>query len=125
MWANVPKSHEADILVSLSENCVGEENVFIFTKPIRDGECYAGKFDWVEKHFPSYVDRLIIGSHKEIAANRESLLIDDNEDNVNRFLGEGGVAFLIPRPWNRLCHIVRNENVKHIYTLFNYINTRS
>jgi len=35
-------------------------------------------------------------------ANENTILIDDNEDNVVRFVREGGHAILVPAPWNSL-----------------------
>lgn len=78
---------------------VGE--VYFATSPTLSGECVAGKFDWVKKHFPDRLRNLYIGAAKEGFAKPGTILIDDRNENVDNFIACGGRAFLVPRPWNR------------------------
>ncbi len=80
---------------------VGSENVFILTKPIEDPSCVAGKVEWIQRFLPNDMkDQYFIGAHKYLCAKEGTLLIDDNEDNINLFRNSGGSGILFPRPWN-------------------------
>jgi hypothetical protein len=43
-----------------------------------------------------------ITPRKYIAADGETLLIDDNFDNITAFRAHGGQGLLVPKPWNPL-----------------------
>lgn len=69
-----------------------------------------GKTRWIMIHLREYftVGRFLIGFHKEYFANRDSILIDDNQENCAKFIMSGGSAILVPRPWNynRGIHVI-------------------
>jgi len=100
-WASVPVSNMCYPLLELCDKYVGHDNVAILTRPTNFANCYAGKFDWIERHIPDRIKNCFIGGSKHLCANHESLLIDDNEENVNLFCNNGGHTILVPRPWNR------------------------
>ena len=52
--------------------------VFILTSPLSSApDCHGEKVRWVRKHFPGFVDRLIIASDKTILGIRGDVLLDD------------------------------------------------
>jgi 5'(3')-deoxyribonucleotidase len=64
-------------------------------------ECAAGKYAWVKKNLPQYLDKLHMGCCKSDFAQGGALLIDDRDKNCKDFIEEGGEAILVPRPWNK------------------------
>ena len=85
------------------------EKILILTSPIcglnipREAtiNCLAGKFDWIKENLSQYFLRQFSMSPvKDFCAMENSLLIDDSDENVNKFERAGGQAILMPRPWN-------------------------
>lgn len=102
-WATVPKSLEFDDILHKAVSLVGRENVCILTAPTKCPECLAGKLEWITSNLPPWIHRqYLIGARKHFCARPDALLIDDHEENVNKFREHGGRAILVPRPWNRL-----------------------
>lgn len=101
VWASVPVSDEAELILNMAESMVGRSNVCILTSPTKDPECLAGKLEWIQAHMPSWLHRqYLIGPCKQFCAAPDALLIDDAVHNVVAFESMGGKAMLIPRPWN-------------------------
>lgn len=107
-WVNLPKSQEFHFLIDLAYNITGKFPLLL-TAPIcgpkinshNTGQCLVGKYHWIERNLPSEMHRnFLIGPPKECCAMPGSLLIDDSDDNVNKFRKVGGQAVLMPRPWN-------------------------
>ena len=65
-----------------------------------NAESVVGKIQWIEKHLPEYKRRYLIGPEKHFCSHRNSILIDDSDENVMKFREEGGDAILVPRMWN-------------------------
>ena len=89
-------------LVAGCAEMVGERNVYLLTSPWDTDGCHAGKVDWVRKHLPGYLRRLMIGSPKELCSSPGAVLVDDSDVNCAKFAGvrNPGRAVLLPRPWN-------------------------
>jgi len=64
-------------------------------------DCASAKLNWINDYFPRYWDRVLVGHPKHLAANSQSILIDDSDKNCDDFIAAGGLAILCPRPWNR------------------------
>jgi 5'(3')-deoxyribonucleotidase len=75
-------------------------DVYIATAPALQDECVSGKYAWIKKHFPEYRSKLFICTHKELLADKNSILIDDRDRNCEAFEKAGGLAVPVPRPWN-------------------------
>jgi len=102
-WANFPVSDEFQWLLNSCKALVGRENIYILTTPILDPDCAAGKMEWIYKYCPKWLHRqYLIGPCKHMCARPNALLIDDSDENVNKFREHGGQALLVPRPWNSL-----------------------
>ena len=81
---------------------VSKDDVVILTKPNYHPSCVAGKLAWLysftdNPRFGNY----LIGPRKDACARPSSLLIDDNDANVESFVKAGGRALLFPQPWNK------------------------
>jgi len=101
VWVNVPESPFFAWLLETCADAVGRENVCIATSPTKDPECLAGKLEWIHDRFPVWMHRqYAITPRKHLLARPDSLLIDDYQENTDRFEAHGGRAVLVPRPWN-------------------------
>lgn len=96
---SAPLSPEADFIYKECLALVGAHNTYILTKPWT-AESYGTKALWVKRNFPLLLENLIVCRDKTPFANRESLLIDDHEENVDAWRQAGGIGCLVPRPWN-------------------------
>ena len=101
-WSGLPVSDEMVAFMDWSLAAVGLKNVYILTSATGAEGCLEGKRKWVLKYLGRrWLQRLITCKDKFVCAHN-SLLIDDSEENVKRFIEEGGSAILVPRPWNSL-----------------------
>jgi hypothetical protein len=71
-------------------------DVTILTSCTSNGGCAAGKIDWLQKHLPGVP--WIITPYKEKLADGVSLLVDDCNENIDKW---NGPSILVPRVWNR------------------------
>jgi len=100
-WANIPVSEELELLLKLSEDLVGKENICVLTAPVCSPGCLTGKLEWIQEQLPHWLhQQFLIGPHKHFCAHPDHLLIDDANHNVNAWREHGGQAILMPRPWN-------------------------
>jgi 5'(3')-deoxyribonucleotidase len=77
----------------------GPFDIYILTAHA-SANCAAAKLDWIDEHLPKYRDRVLLGRPKHLAANPNSILIDDYTKNCEDFTAAGGTAVVCPRPWN-------------------------
>lgn len=100
-WADLEKLPDADEIVALMEKRFKFDNCYFLTSPIKNSyACHGGKQAWIDKHFPRYKRKILIGACKEACAGPNSILIDDSPKNCMGFQLNGGTAFMIPRYWN-------------------------
>lgn len=109
-WHSLPKTKEADAIVSLAVAYFGASNIGIATSPSFStlSNCLTGKTSWMYKEFPALAEKLIFVDHKELLASPYHLLIEDQNKNVDAFMRAGGDAVLVPRPWNRMSFMEPN-----------------
>ncbi|MBX9656681.1 hypothetical protein K2Y11_23940 [bacterium] len=76
----------------------------VLTKPSLSPACAEGKIRWLYKQFPPVKGRrfsdFLIGSRKDLLANPRRVLVDDDDDNAEKFRKAGGCAIVFPQPWN-------------------------
>lgn len=96
IWENTEIFPWAQKLVNLVYSY--DPNFMFVTKPIYSPNCYSGKFKWTQKHFPQFLDKLIIlnGSKSILVKNKDDLLIDDNPENIREWENAGGSIFYWP-----------------------------
>lgn len=65
------------------------------SKPTYDAGCYAGKYNWVKKHFGKHINKLILinGDKSIVCRGSKSLLIDDKDKNIEQWQAAGGSVF--------------------------------
>jgi hypothetical protein len=100
---DAPASDEFSMLLDLSIRFVGSHNVCVLTRPVPFPGCLEGKRQWIRRHLPKTMEHnYLMGEPKYHCASSGALLIDDVQENVNKFRALGGRAILFPRPWNSL-----------------------
>ncbi len=121
-WANLPRSDEFDFLLEESIKLVGKEDITILSSPTRHPTCAAGKIRWIRDYCPHWMQcQYLLGPQKFRCAKPGALLIDDNDENVEKFLAKGGQAILVPRPWNSR-H--KENTIEHLTFLFRYFESQ-
>ncbi len=103
VWASVPPSPECEFILGWAEARVGQSHVHFLTSPTLSPDCLAGKLEWIQRFAPAWMQRqFLIGPSKHLCAKPSVVLIDDGDENVAAFRNCGGLAILVPRPWNSL-----------------------
>ena len=99
-WYNLEKYPWTDELISLVESYA--KDVYICTTPCRDPDSLKGKLEWIQDKLPpKYASRYIMTGHKQLMSKPDTLLIDDSDANIDKFLRGGkGEVITFPRPWN-------------------------
>ena len=105
LWNEAPLSKEAEFLLHRSAQIVGIDNVFLATTPTKCPESHAAKVIWINENLPEWIHRqYFITPRKWKLANRESVLIDDHDENIDLFCKKGQ-GIVVPRPWNSHQHL--------------------
>ena len=81
------------------------------TTPSRDPASAPGKLNWLYHHYgPNLVDdNFVLTSRKHLLARADSALVDDNVDNIVRFLQADACAVLFAQPWNDPTDFISTE----------------
>lgn len=106
-WHNLSKTPECDALMDILVS-LKDVDLFIASSPCMDPKSHHGKATWIQEHYPKLLNKMILTNHKHLLAKPNTLLIDDTETNVARFMKNGGRTILFPRPWNSKYIIGRN-----------------
>lgn len=80
----------------------------VVSAPSRLACSYSGKVKWLKDYFGQTFDRFAITPHKELFARDNTVLIDDREENCEKFTKAGGLAILFPSLGNALYHYADN-----------------
>lgn len=99
-WTGLPWMDDGRCILDAVLDLFGEDVCFV-SSPCDTEGCADGKLDWVSREVPILRRKTFLGSAKYLLAAANKVLIDDHDDNVDRFVAHGGHAVLIPRPWNR------------------------
>lgn len=99
-WRELGLMPDAVDIFSTVKRAVGLDNICLLTTPSLDPESATGKIQWINMHFPDLARQCLIGACKHFCAHADSVLIDDNDKNVETFIEHGGGAILVPRAWN-------------------------
>lgn len=98
-WLNLPMLPWAAGLLNMFPDAV------VLTAPTPHPSSAAGKHRWCQLHSR----KCVITTEKHLLANSKALLIDDNEENIRRFVNAGGQGLLWPAPWNRSQYAIIQE----------------
>ncbi len=102
-WVNMPKYPWADELIELARSC---GDVYVATQPppnkLAWSSACSGKRQAIASLFGRNLAGFSITDSKHLLGHVPgAVLIDDFEDNCERFRECGGAAVLFPQPWNR------------------------
>lgn len=95
-WINIPRYPWFGELVDLCR-C---PQFTIATTPSRHANSTAGKLMAIQAMFGAHFRDYLITPRKWLLGGPGRVLIDDNEENCEKFVSHGGEAILFPRPWN-------------------------
>lgn len=101
-WANLPKLPWADDLMQTV--MLSGVSYWYLTSPSDCGFCLVGKDTWLTKHYgkgEGLPGKMIPCRDKWLLAKPGRLLIDDHDENVDRWIEHGGQAILFPAVHNR------------------------
>jgi 5'(3')-deoxyribonucleotidase len=79
-------------------------------------KCPSEKVNWLRDwgFLGTMATNYMIGPKKELMARPETILIDDSDDNVEKFIHAGGNAILFPQPWNKNRHLIKTDRVAYV-----------
>lgn len=96
-WRTIPWTKHGKAII---EVCAKHVATLFMSTPVNEAGCVLGKMAWINALPADRRRRYALTPCKHHFAHEGALLVDDNEDNVDRFLSHGGDAMLWPRPWN-------------------------
>jgi hypothetical protein len=94
-WENLSPDPDINFFMHLTEKHFRR----IVSSPSGCEGAMIGKQRWVKKYIPHLAPAILTGE-KWLLAGWDTLLIDDRDDFVDGFREAGGMAVLVPRPWN-------------------------
>ncbi len=106
-WANLDWTPEGEKILAYVEQAF--DAVVILSSPCATHGCAEGKIDWIKRHIPRYRRQFLLGPAKHFCASPNHYLIDDHDQNIEKFIEWGGKGFLVPRAWNRACTITTDN----------------
>ena len=89
---------------------------YLVSSPSRDPSSYVGKLNWIAQYFGATFNKFILTQHKHLLARRDTLLVDDKEDNIEKFRKYGGLSVLFPSVGNFL-HKYKDDPVSYLAAL--------
>jgi hypothetical protein len=98
-WYNLPRTSIFGQIVAILKPYLREQ-VTILTAPSQNVGCVPGKTGWLRDNGLRYVP-VFLGKKKWRLAAPSKLLIDDNEENIEKFAERGGATYLVPSPQNK------------------------
>lgn len=101
-WCSLQPTIWADDLMKAVKTANGRTGWSIATAPTRNSTSAKGKVLWMKEMFGVGFKNYLIGKNKHFLARPGHLLIDDSEEQVDRFREHGGQAILVPSPSNRM-----------------------
>lgn len=99
-WANLELEEWANELINVVK--FYDRDFTILTSPSRSHFAASGKILWLQKFFGKKFSNYIItpAKNKQKLANKNAILIDDNDRNCEQFRARLGYTILFPRIWN-------------------------
>lgn len=103
LWRTAPKSPQCEWLLDKAVDLVGKDEIYLATSPTKDPQAHADKLHWMWDNLPNWIHRqYFMTPRKWLLGKLGVILFDDNSENCEKFIAEGGDALLVPRPWNSL-----------------------
>lgn len=101
-WQNLEWMHDGHDILQAVLNKFSAKQIYLLTAPMPNIESPTGKWMWIQDNLSTYLKRIIITqAPKHLLARPDTLLIDDKNENIDKFIEAGGRGLLVNRPWNR------------------------
>lgn len=97
-WINLEPDPQFDNLFKLLDSYIKRGELCIATSHSGLPGAASGKVKWLDKYCPNIP--YAITKHKYLFVNNNSILIDDYDVNIEKFIKYGGRGILTPKPWN-------------------------
>lgn len=94
---------------------------FIVSSPRNLECCRLGKERWIKRVFGKAFDRFHLTPYKHTLAMRDTVLIDDSDDNVKVFRANFGAYGIVFPKINNSLHAQRNDPMKHVRSTLKYL----
>lgn len=107
-WENLELMPDAHQIMNFLERHF--KKIYFVTAPSDNAGCIPGKIAWAKRHFKYPVIPL---REKELLAKPGTFLLDDKDENVEKFRQARGHSFLFPRIWNSK-HNERHQAISHL-----------
>ncbi len=103
-WANLEWMPDGHDILRTVLRFFSPKQITLLTTPMPNVMSASGKVAWVKEHLPAYDNSLMVitDSKSVLAQVPGAVLVDDCQKNVNQWRAAGGVAVLVPRPWNNM-----------------------
>ena len=111
-WIELQPTPWMQPLVHTIQAMVGEA-WYIVTSPSSNRLSWSGKLQWIHDHFGSQFDRVVFTAHKYLLANPQSILVDDRQETIERFMDYGGRGITFPSRHNYL-HLYAVDPVGYV-----------
>lgn len=125
-WVELPGLPKSDNLYK-ALTLIYEHDVRFLTTSTGDFDAvFDGKREWLEGRgwATSHDKRMILlepGETKEQYARPDTVLLDDQDKNIQDFRHGGGRAILVPRPWNNRHRECQGDNQSQAFTAANVL----
>jgi 5'(3')-deoxyribonucleotidase len=97
-WRSLQITPDGMEILKLCEDHFDE--VVIMTSAPYNPQAAADKVWWINSFLPNYKRKYAITSCKSAFAHPEAVLVDDSDNNIEKFGHAGGGTILVPRHWN-------------------------
>lgn len=121
-WYNLEPESWAEELIDIIK--FYDKDFTILTSPSRSHFAASGKILWLQKFFKSkkFSNYIITpAKNKKLLANKNAILIDDNDKNCEEFRSRLGYTILFPRIWNQN-YLKEDDKLGHVRQQLNIIN---
>jgi 5'(3')-deoxyribonucleotidase len=99
-WANIPMLPWVNKLIDVVYRHGMVDNTLLCTSPSLSDECNSGKIAWIRKNLPGFSRRFMVTPCKHLLRG-DFILVDDSDENCERFWEIKQEAILFPQPWNK------------------------
>jgi 5'(3')-deoxyribonucleotidase len=99
-WATLDPLPHFDQLIKIVSAITSEW--YIVSDPCNFKYAAYQKLLWLQRRLGKNFDRLILTKHKHLLANKDSILIDDKDKNIDEFGQHGGIGIIFPTLHNHL-----------------------
>ncbi len=110
-WIGLQPTVFAREILDLIESFTDDWHVI--SSPSHCPSCYDGKVKWLKYFFGYNFNRFAITPHKHLFARSDTILIDDWQSTVEKFIEEGGKGIVFPRHSNNQ-HANKSDPVAYV-----------